>query len=156
MGKYRILIVDDEEALRYGLQTYLDMEGYDTDSVSSAEEALSLNLSEYDLILLDIMMSGMSGTDMAKIMKQNPVTADIPVIFLTAKDSDNDMVSGLNIGADDYIAKPYSIKMFWQGLPQCYAGVSQSRFRILYATAQHLCALSMGRLSAFRGRNLNY
>lgn len=74
MGKYRILIVDDEEALRYGLQTYLDMEGYDTDSVSSAEEALSLNLSEYDLILLDIMMSGMSGTDMAKIMKQNPVT----------------------------------------------------------------------------------
>ena len=110
MGKYRILIVDDEEALRYGLQTYLDMEGYDTDSVSSAEEALSLNLSEYDLILLDIMMSGMSGTDMAKIMKQNPVTADIPVIFLTAKDSDNDMVSGLNIGADDYIAKPYSIK----------------------------------------------
>lgn len=110
MGKYRILIVDDEEALRYGLQTYLDMEGYDTDSVSSAEEALLLNLSEYDLILLDIMMSGMSGTDMAKIMKQNPVTADIPVIFLTAKDSDNDMVSGLNIGADDYIAKPYSIK----------------------------------------------
>ena len=61
-------------------------------------------------MLLDIMMDGMSGTEMAEVLKNTPGTADIPIIFLTAKDSDDDMVSGLNLGADDYIVKPYSIK----------------------------------------------
>ncbi|MCM1071858.1 MAG: response regulator transcription factor [[Clostridium] fimetarium] len=110
MDKYRILIVDDEEALRKGLQTYLELEGYDADTARSAEEALALDLARYDLVLLDIMMEGVSGIDMAETMKRNPATAAIPVIFLTAKDSDDDMVAGLNLGADDYIAKPYSVK----------------------------------------------
>lgn len=107
---YRILIVDDEEALRAGLQTYLSLEGYEVDTAISAEEALTLDLGRFNLILLDIMMDGMSGVEMAEILKKRPDTADIPIIFLTAKDSDDDMVAGLNLGADDYIAKPYSIK----------------------------------------------
>lgn len=110
MDKRRILIVDDEEALRIGLQAYLELEGYEADVAESAEQALQMNLKAYDLILLDIMMHEMSGTDMAARLKQDPATASIPVIFLTAKDSDDDMVAGLNLGADDYIAKPYSIK----------------------------------------------
>ena len=110
MDKYKILIVDDEEALRSGLQAYLDLEGYVVSAVSSAEEALTFDLKKFDLILLDIMMDGISGIEMAQILKNQPDTSDIPIIFLTAKDSDDDMVSGLNLGADDYIAKPYSIK----------------------------------------------
>lgn len=110
MDRFNILIVDDEEALRSGLQTYLELEGYKADAVGSAEEALSIDLKKYDILLLDIMMDGMSGTEMAKVLKKDSATADIPIIFLTAKDSNEDMVSGLNLGADDYIAKPYSIK----------------------------------------------
>lgn len=110
MDKYKILIVDDEEALRSGLQAYLDLEGYVVSAASSAEEALTFDLKKFDLILLDIMMDGVSGIEMAQILKNQPDTSDIPIIFLTAKDSDDDMVSGLNLGADDYIAKPYSIK----------------------------------------------
>ena len=110
MNKNRILIVDDEEALRTGLKTYLELEGYEADAVACAEDALALDLNSYDLILLDIMMDGLSGTELAAILKNNSATADIPIIFLTAKDSDDDMVMGLDIGADDYIAKPYSIK----------------------------------------------
>lgn len=110
MEKYKILIVDDEVSLRSGLQTYLELEGYEADAACSAEEAMTLELKTYDLILLDIMMGGMNGTEMAEILKKDRCTADIPIIFLTAKDSDDDMVSGLNLGADDYISKPYSIK----------------------------------------------
>ncbi len=110
MDKYKILIVDDEEALRSGLQAYLDLEGYVVSAASSAEEALTFDLKKFDLILLDIMMDGISGIEMAQILKNQPDTSDIPIIFLTAKDSDDDMVSGLNLGAGDYIAKPYSIK----------------------------------------------
>ena len=104
-NKARILIVDDEEALCIGLRTYLELEGYEVDAACSAEEALSLDLKKYNLMLLDIMMDGMSGTEMAEVLKNTPGTADIPIIFLTAKDSDDDMVSGLNLGADDYIVK---------------------------------------------------
>lgn len=110
MSKHNILIVDDEKALRSGLQAYLELEDYVVDTATSAEEALILDLKKYNLILLDIMMDGMSGVEMAEILKNRPDTSDIPIIFLTAKDSDDDMVSGLNLGADDYIAKPYSIK----------------------------------------------
>ena len=106
----RILIVDDEDDLRAGLGTYLELQGYDVDTAPSAEEASLLNLTRYDLLLLDIMMGEMSGTDLAMNVRENPLTASVPIIFLTAKDNDDDMVAGLNLGADDYIAKPYSLK----------------------------------------------
>jgi len=104
------LIVDDEETLCEALRTYAVLEGYDADTALSAEEALLLDLENYDLLLLDIMMDRMSGTELAARLKSNPRTAHIPIIFLTAKDNEEDMVSGLKIGADDYIVKPYSVK----------------------------------------------
>lgn len=108
--KKKILVVDDEEALCDGLGFNLEAEGYQVDMAYSAEEALTLNLADYDLILLDIMMGEISGTQLARIMKSNPATASVPIIFCTAKDTEEDMISGLDLGADDYIMKPYSLK----------------------------------------------
>lgn len=106
----RILIVDDEEPLRSGLQAYLEYEGYRVDTAASAEEALTLNLGEFDLLLLDVMMGGMSGIELARILKASPLTAGLPIIFLTARDDKEDLVTALNIGADDYVSKPYSAR----------------------------------------------
>lgn len=108
--KYRILVVDDEETLCEGLKFYLEGEGYDVDTATSAEDALTLDLPSYDLILLDIMMGDISGVQLAGILKRNATTAAIPIIFCTARDSEDDMVAGLDLGADDYIAKPYSLR----------------------------------------------
>lgn len=107
--KKKILVVDDEEALCDGLGFNLEAEGYQVDMAYSAEEALALNLAAYDLILLDIMMGEISGTQLARIMKSNPTTASVPIIFCTAKDTEEDMIAGLDLGADDYIMKPYSL-----------------------------------------------
>lgn len=107
--KKKILVVDDEEALCDGLGFNLEAEGYQVDMAYSSEEALALNLAAYDLILLDIMMGEISGTQLARIMKSNPATASVPIIFCTAKDTEEDMISGLDLGADDYIMKPYSL-----------------------------------------------
>ena len=110
MSEKRLLVVDDEETLREGLRTYLEQEGYLVDTAVSAEHALEHDLAGYDLILLDIMMDKMSGTELAARLKENSATAGIPVIFLTAKDQEDDMVAGLRLGADDYIVKPFSVK----------------------------------------------
>lgn len=110
MDKKRILIVDDDETLRVGLRTYLVFEGYDVVVAESAEQAISMDVHSFDLILLDIMMDGMSGTEFASKLRQNPSTASIPIIFLTARDTIDDMVDGLRLGADDYIPKPYAVK----------------------------------------------
>ena len=106
----RILIVDDEEDICNILSFNLEKAGYDTRIVHSAEEALTSGVNGYDLILLDIMMEGISGLKMAEMMKKNPDTAKIPIIFISAKDTEDETVNGLNIGADDYIAKPFSIR----------------------------------------------
>ena len=106
----RILIVDDEETLCEVLKLNLENEGYDVDTAFSAEQALQLDIKGYSLILLDIMMGEISGIKMAKILKADVTTADIPIIFCTARDSEDDMVMGLNLGADDYIMKPYTVR----------------------------------------------
>ena len=106
----KILVVDDELDICEILQYNLETEGYEVDTVNSAEEALALNLTEYALILLDVMMDKMSGFQMAHKKKENNATAQIPIIFITALDGENHMVKGLNIGADDYIVKPLSMK----------------------------------------------
>lgn len=108
--KKRILVVDDEETLCDALSFNLEAEGYDTATAHSAEEALSMDLAGFDLVLLDIMMGDISGTQLAGIMKSNPATASVPIIFCTAKDAEEDMVQGLDLGADDYITKPYSLR----------------------------------------------
>lgn len=108
--KKRILVVDDEETLCDTLGFNLENEGYLVDTALSAEEAMCHNLSDYDLILLDIMMGEISGIQLARIIKSNPSTASVPIIFCTAKDSEEDIIKGLDLGADDYITKPYSLK----------------------------------------------
>ena len=110
MAVERILIVDDEETLCEVLKLNLENEGYDVDIALSAEEALTYNLQIYSLILLDIMMGDISGIKMAKMLKADISTADIPIIFCTARDTEDDMVMGLNLGADDYIMKPYTVR----------------------------------------------
>ena len=105
-----ILIVDDEETLCEVLKLNLENEGYNVDTAFSAEQALGYNLKEYSLILLDIMMGEISGIKMAKMLKADVATADIPIIFCTARDTEDDMIMGLNLGADDYIMKPYTIR----------------------------------------------
>lgn len=110
MSDYHILVVDDEEDLCEILKFNLEMEGYYVDTANSAEEALKTDLQKYDLLLLDVMMGEISGFKMARMMKDNKKTADIPIIFITAKDTENDTVTGFNLGADDYISKPFSLR----------------------------------------------
>ena len=110
MAKHKILVVDDEESLCEILQFNLEIEGYEADVAYSAEQALGMHPERYSLILLDIMMGEMSGFRMARLLKADPATAKVPVIFCTAKDTEDDTVAGLNLGADDYIAKPFSVR----------------------------------------------
>ena len=110
MAKYKILVVDDEESLCEILQFNLEVEGYEVDVAYSAEQALGMHPERYSLILLDVMMGEMSGFRMTQLLKSKPETAKVPVIFCTAKDTEDDTVAGLNLGADDYIAKPFSIR----------------------------------------------
>lgn len=110
MNDYHILVVDDEEDLCEILKFNLENEGYFVDTANSAEEALKLQLTKYDLLLLDVMMGEISGFKMANLLKKNKETATIPIIFITAKDTENDTVTGFNLGADDYISKPFSLR----------------------------------------------
>lgn len=106
---YKILIVDDERDLCEILQFNLASEGFEIDVAYSGEEALTKSLDEFDLLLLDVMMGGMSGFKLAdKIRKEQSLS--VPIIFLTAREAENDMLTGFNVGADDYMTKPFSIK----------------------------------------------
>jgi len=104
----KILIVDDEEDLCEILQFNLNNAGFTTDVAHSSEESLKKSLYDYDLFLLDVMMGAISGFRLAeKLRKEYKIKA--PIIFLTAKDTENDVLTGFNLGADDYISKPFSI-----------------------------------------------
>ena len=103
-----ILIVDDDLSIAEILEFNLKSEGYEVETAVSAEEALGKKLHKFHLILLDVMMGGMSGFKMAEKMREDGIST--PVIFLTAKDTENDMLTGFSVGGDDYIAKPFSIK----------------------------------------------
>lgn len=111
MKPAKILVVDDEDTLCEVLRFNLEVTGYDVDVAQSAEEALTkISQTPYNLIILDVMMGETSGFTLARKLKADKDTKDIPIIFLTAKDSEDDMIAGLNIGADDYIFKPYTIR----------------------------------------------
>ncbi len=109
-NNYRILVVDDEQDLCEILKFNLETEGYEVTTANSAEEALGLDIASYHLLLLDVMMGEMSGFTLARRLKEQEATKNIPVVFLTARDTENDTVTGFNLGADDYISKPFSIR----------------------------------------------
>ena len=106
--QHKILIVDDEPVIREVLEFNLKNEGFDVTSAESAEEAMDKMGSGYSLILLDVMMGGISGYKFAEILRNRH--NQTPIIFLTAKDTENDMLTGFSVGGDDYISKPFSIK----------------------------------------------
>jgi DNA-binding response OmpR family regulator len=106
--KKRILVVDDERDICEILSFNLENEGYAVEAVSSAEEAIAKLTPQHTLILLDVMMGGMSGYHLAEKLRRDGNT--VPIIFLTAKDSENDMLTGFSVGGDDYISKPFSLK----------------------------------------------
>ena len=102
--------MDDEQDLCEILKFNLETEGYEVDTANSAEEAIVMDIPSYNLLLLDVMMGEMSGFAMAKKLKADERTCNVPIIFLTARDTENDTVTGFNLGADDYISKPFSIR----------------------------------------------
>lgn len=108
--KSKVLVVDDEvdvcEILKFNLENSGE---YEVHTVNSAEEAMSLSLGDYNLFLLDVMMDKMSGFAFASYLRKQHETEQTPIIFITAKDSENDTLTGFNLGADDYIRKPFSI-----------------------------------------------
>ena len=108
MEKKKILIVDDEPDIREILQFNLENAGYDVVAAASAEAALEICDSGIDLILLDVMMEGISGFKMAEILRKERHN-QVPVIFLTARSAENDLLTGFSAGGDDYIPKPFSI-----------------------------------------------
>jgi two-component system phosphate regulon response regulator PhoB len=107
--KYRILVVDDEESLCEILKFNLEREGYSVDVAYSAEEVLAQDVKCYNLLILDVMMGELSGFGLAKILRKRAETESLPIIFCTARDAEDDKIRGLDIGADDYISKPFSI-----------------------------------------------
>ncbi len=106
----KILVVDDENDLCEILKFNLETEGYTVETANSAEEALTYDLPSFSLLLLDVMMDGMSGFALARKLKADEATKNLPIVFLTARDTENDTVTGFNLGADDYISKPFSIR----------------------------------------------
>lgn len=112
MAKGTILVVDDEEDIQELVQFNLAREGYEILKAGTAEQALTLARSRRPaLVILDLMLPGMDGLDVCKMLKADAKTRHIPIIFLTAKSDESDVVTGLEIGAEDYITKPFSAKV---------------------------------------------
>lgn len=109
MNEARILFVDDETDISEILKFNLENSGYRVDTASSAEEALTFDLSHYNLFLFDVMMEGMNGFELARRIRDGKVASSTPIIFVTAKDGEGDILKGFNAGADDYINKPFRI-----------------------------------------------
>lgn len=105
----KILVVDDELDICEILKFNLENNGYTVDTANSGEEALALPVESYDLFLLDVMMDDMSGFSLAVQLRKHQGCATTPVVFITAKSGENDVLTGFNIGADDYICKPFRI-----------------------------------------------
>lgn len=108
--KQQILVIDDERDLCEILRYNLSSAGFVVHTAYSAEDALTRDISSYDLLLLDVMMPGMSGFELAARLKQDAGTANVPIVFLTALNDEEDTLHGFDLGADDYIAKPFSVR----------------------------------------------
>lgn len=109
MNKERVLIVDDEEDIQELIKYNLEREGYHVICTSNGEDGLTAARDKKpDLIVLDLMLPGVDGLDTCKILKSDPHTKLIPILMLTAKGEEADVVTGLELGADDYVIKPFS------------------------------------------------
>ena len=105
----RVLVVDDEPDLLELVRYNLTKAGYDVTCVLSGEEALArVRAHTPDLIVLDVLLPGLDGLEVCKALRRNPTTAGIPIVMLTARSEDADVVAGLELGADDYLTKPFS------------------------------------------------
>jgi len=112
MSREHILVVDDEEDIRELLRFNLGREGYSVAAAATGEDALRLARQRIpDLVVLDLMLPGMSGLDAARAMKRDDALGAVPIIMLTAKDAEADVVAGLELGADDYVTKPFSVRV---------------------------------------------
>ena len=112
MKRHKILIVEDEQSIIDLVHYNLSKEGYHVLSVMSGEDALETARSDKpDLILLDLMLPGIDGLEVCKILNYDPRTLNIPILILTAKSEESDIITGLELGADDYITKPFSPKI---------------------------------------------
>lgn len=140
MEPYRILIVDEEEDLNDFLHFSLTNVGYVVDVVNSAEEALKRNIQDYNLLLMEVILGEISGFKLAHIIRSNPVTAMIPIIFVTARDSENDRLTGFSLGAEDYITKPFS-------LPELLARINAVMSRINTKRINTMNVISFNRLN---------
>jgi len=112
MARERILVVDDEQDILELIRYNLSREGYQLDTVTTGEEALKIARDRHpDLIILDLMLPGIDGLDVCRLLKGETRTSGIPIIMLTAKGEDSDVVTGLELGAEDYMTKPFSPKV---------------------------------------------
>ncbi len=112
MAKRTIMVVDDEEDLRELLRYNLDKEGYTVQCASSGEDAVKIAKKKMpDLLILDLMLPGMDGFEVCRVLKSDPKTSSLPIVILSAKGEDSDIVAGLELGADDYLTKPFSPKV---------------------------------------------
>ena len=112
MSKGRILVIDDEEDILELVKYNLEREGYLVDCVDTGEEAIKRAIAiRPDGILLDLMLPGVDGIEVCRELRKNPDTRTIPIIMMTAKGEESDVVSGLEVGADDYVPKPFSTKI---------------------------------------------
>ncbi len=116
MEQKRILVVDDEQDLCEILLYNLKAAGFEAEAAYTGESAWEFvhnsefRVHSYDLLILDVMMPGMSGFELAKKLKSDPTTSNLPIIFLTAKDTEDDTLHGFGLGADDYVTKPFSVR----------------------------------------------
>ncbi len=112
MARERILVVEDEEDIQELIRYNLAKEGFQVEIVASGEDALArASASLPNLVLLDLMLPGLDGLEVCKNLKNNPKSAHVPIVMLTAKSEESDIVLGLELGADDYITKPFSPKV---------------------------------------------
>jgi len=112
MAKESILVVEDEDDIRELLRYNLVKEGYRVTGAASGEEALKVvRVAMPDLVLLDLMLPGLDGLEVCRSLKQDPLTRDLPIVMLTAKGEEADIVAGLELGADDYVTKPFSVRV---------------------------------------------
>lgn len=109
-NRLKIMIVDDDPLIRELMQFNLEKDGFSVDTYRDISSAYNSEPTDYSMFIIDAMMENKRGMDLAKYLKQNRATCNIPLIFCSSKDDENAVISGLDLGADDYVLKPFAMK----------------------------------------------